>query len=226
MSKKRIDLSLLQAIEPIIQKHRSLVVPLLNEDLLVYLKDKDQESGFFFKIKAHLTSGKYKVEYKPYSKNYTSIFQSELPRDNTIAQLKGWLEILDEYEKTPSVFDDPIIKKYQIEFQAEFTSTDEDADYASFDLDKQLFLDEYLEMVTLKLENSITESNKPEIIDIIEETTSLRSEQTSLSKNEVLKRISKIWAKARKQGLNILKEIFIESRKELIKQLIKGYIEF
>ena len=79
---------------------------------------------------------------------------------------------------------------------------DEDAEYTSFDLDKQLFIGSYLDNAILKLESAITEENKEEIEDLIADANSLKTEQTQLTKKQVIKRLSKIWAKARKYGLN------------------------
>jgi hypothetical protein len=53
----------------------------------------------------------------------------------------------------------------------------------------------------------------------------LKANQTRLTKRKVTQVLAKIYAKARKHGLNLLKEIYIEAKKELIKQLISGKIE-
>lgn len=136
-------------------------------------------------------------------------------------QFDSWIEFLNEYNNIHSIYDDPITEAYQKEFESQFELVDEEADYASFDLDKQLFIDNYLDNAILKLELAIAEANRSEVEELIVDANLLKTKQTQLSKRQVVKRLSKFCAKARKHGLNLVKEIFVEARKELLKQLIK-----
>lgn len=223
--KKHIALNLLKQIQPKIDKHRQLINPVVKTDALFHLIDNDPISDFYFKIYPSNEATKYIIEFKPRHSQTTEKYRSEQTIEAVSKQFDGWINILDEYNKIHSIYDDPIIEAYQKEFETQFELLDKDAEYASFDLDKQLFIDNYLDNAILKLESEITEGNKGEIEDLIAEANSLKTEQTQLTKKQVIKRLSKIWAKARKYGLNLLKEIYVEARKELIKHLIKEMLE-
>ena len=223
--KKNIALNLLKEIQPKIDKHRQLINPVVKTDALFHLIDNDPKSDFYFKIYPSKEATKYISEFKPRHSQTTEKYRSEQTIEAISKQFDAWINILDEYNKIHSIYDDPITEAYQKEFETQFELVDQDAEYASFDLDKQLFIDSYLDNAILKLESAVTEGNKGEIEDLIAEANSLKAEQTQLTKKQVIKRLSKIWAKARKYGLNLLKEIYVEARKELIKHLIKGMLE-
>lgn len=223
--KKKIALALLEEIEPKIEKHRHLIMPLVETDALFHLIDSDPQSDFYFKIFPSKTSGKYISEFKPRHAHTTEKYRSEQSIENISKQFDTWISLLNKYNSLKSVYDDPIIAAYQKEFETQFEIVDEDANYASFDLDKQLFIDNYLESAILKLEAVKTDENKAEIEQLIVDAATLKTEQTKLSKKQVIKRLSSIWAKSRKYGMNLLKEIYVETRKELIKNIIKGVLE-
>lgn len=223
--KKNIALNLLKEIQPKIDKNKELIAPILKTDALFHLIDNDAKSGFYFKIYVSQEANKYTSEFKPSHSSSTGVSKSPQTVESIGKQFDTWCGILKEYNEIHSIYDDPITEEYQREFENQFQLTDEDAEYTSFDLDKQLSIDHYLENVVLKLESSINETNKNEIEYLITETKALQNEQTKLTKKQVINRLSKIWASARKIGLNLLKEIFIEARKELINILIKGMIE-
>lgn len=222
--KKKIPLILLREIQPKIDQHRKLIRPVLKTDALFHLIDNDSKSDLYFKI-YNSNVGKYVTDFKP--KNPTSILnsKSEQTLESVGKQFDTWIDIIKGYNSIVSIYDDPIIEAYQKEFETKFTIVDEDAEYAPFDLERQLFIDNYLEKIILKLEAAITENNKAEIEDIINDSKSLKNEQTQLCKKQVVERLSQIWAKTRKFGVTLLKEIYAESKKELIKQLIKGMLD-
>jgi len=223
--KKNIALNLLKEIQPKIDKHRQLITPVIKTDALFHLIDNDAKSDFYFKIYPSKDSTKYVSEFKPRDSQTTVQYRGEQTIEAVSRQFDVWISILDEYNKIHSIYDDPITEAYQKEFETQFELVDEDAEYASFDLDKQLFIDSYLDNAILKLEAARTEANRSEVEELIHDVNLLKTEQTQLSKRQVVKRLSKFWAKARKHGLNLLKEIFVETRKELLKQLIKGMLE-
>ena len=228
--KKNIPLKLLKQIEPKITKCKNLLTPIIKTDALYHLIDKDSCSDFYFKIYPSNVVSQYICDFKPRHSQSTLPHKSEQTIEVLSKHLDNWLNIIYEYNATNSIYDDPILKQYQDEFEAEFNLVDEDAEDVSFDLDKQLYLDSYLEIVIIKLESYKTESkensiNTIQIENLINETNTLRNEQTKLNKKEVVNRLSKLLAKARKHGLIFFKEIFVEFKKELINVIIKTFIE-
>ena len=107
------------------------------------------------------------------------------------------MDILKEYNNINSIYDDPIIERYQKEFEVQFDIPDDDADIASYDLDKQLFIDNYLDNIIKKLEAAKTENNEKEISEIIYDADSLRKQQTQLTKRQIIKKLSTIWQQFR-----------------------------
>lgn len=120
---------------------------------------------------------------------------------------------------------DFILKQYQDEFVSEFQMVDEDSDTNSFDYEKQVFLDKYLEKVVLFLEEAKTTNNTPEIAEIIQDVEELRTNQTRLTKQIVIQRVSKIFAKVRKISLSLLSKVKEEAIKELVKEGVKAGIK-
>jgi hypothetical protein len=123
------------------------------------------------------------------------------------------------------IFDDPILKQYQQEFENEINIVDEDADFNTYDLKTQIWLDEYIARYQERLEIVKTPENQNEIAEIQGELVELKNTQTRLTKKRVIERLSKIWAKTRKIGLGLLKDVYETGKSELIKRLITGQLD-
>ncbi|MEC8682838.1 MAG: hypothetical protein VXX80_04075, partial [Bacteroidota bacterium] len=122
--------------------------------------------------------------------------------------------------------DDPIINSFKEEYYAEFEIINEDdADIRPLNTRQIILLDNHLEDVDKRLEKFINEKNSEDIQEIKEDIVELRDNLTKKPKKWVIKNLSKIWAKIAKQGTKFIKEFLSESKKEMIKQSIKGLIE-
>ncbi len=136
-----------------------------------------------------------------------------------------WLDLLIAYDQVKTVYDDPILIAYENEFKEEFKILDEDADVNPFNTKQLLWLDDYLENIENKIDEHKTEKNSTQIDEIKIAVVELREEMASKSKNWVIRKFAKIYAKITKQGPKLVKAFFLESGKELLKQTIKVAIE-
>jgi hypothetical protein len=123
-----------------------------------------------------------------------------------------------------SPYDDPILKQYEAEFISDFNIIDEDAEFTGYNLEQQLFIDEYLDRVVKLLDSHTDENNKEQIKSINKDISELRKRLTVISKKQTIEALAKIWAKSRKIGFPIIKEIYIQVRNEIIKQLVQGQL--
>lgn len=117
------------------------------------------------------------------------------------------------------------MKSNQERFEKQFDILDEDADISSFNLSQQIFLDEYLSNVKSKLlvlQEGRSGDELKELEALAFEATEIQSDLTKATKRQIVKRLSKLWAKAQKVGIDVIKEIFVNVTAELTKRLLTG----
>ncbi|MCF8322508.1 MAG: hypothetical protein K9I26_05130 [Flavobacterium sp.] len=212
--KKDIPLNVLNIIEPFITRKSEHYVLVEPESSMLLFKDQDKRSKFFFEIKSfsypqnilHLA-----IEYSPRSEDSIEPLARNIRSSELDKFFSQWVKFLTLYSEV-SIYDDPILKQYQEEFFQEFQILDDEANTTSFDLQTQFWLDEYCDTMSLKLGELETVENKKEIANIQQDINELKVNQSSLTKNEVISRLSLIWAKSRKLGLNFLYEIYSNVR--------------
>jgi hypothetical protein len=206
-----------------------------SDEYYLLLKDPDPDSNFFFGISDVDLKGPgkivYTVVYKPTSTS--DIDPVGYPSDwNTISQyFEKWADIIKEYAShiPRQNYEEPILEQYAEEEFVHFNILEDDAEKnQSNPIEVQLFIDAYLSDVVKRLE---TYKQRPEldqpdleaVNEIIEEAESLKKNQTRQTKIQVAKSLSRLWAKARKAGL----EVYTEVRKEALKEFAKfGVKEF
>ncbi|MBB1150474.1 hypothetical protein H4K35_10155 [Myroides sp. NP-2] len=228
--KKDLPLVILKSLEPyvnLIGEKFEVVDP---KDNLLKVIDIDSESSFHFTIvRYQLSNGgtyQFYMERAPKNDKNNGVYGTWLEISELSKQFESWTNILDEYEEVNSFFDDPIVKSFSEEFYTEFEIVDEDADKIPFNTKQILILDNYLNKVDETLSHYITEGNSSDVNDIKEEILLLRENLTKKSKKWVVSKLSKIWAKIAKQGTVFIREFLSESKKELIKQGVKGLIGY
>lgn len=228
--KKNVPLDLLEALQPIADKNLDLVVTIKDANSLFHLKDKDETSTFHFKVISHaINKGKfeYKVEFKPKNKLDVSSHSANYSPTNVKIKLKEWLNILQGYDNLVTVYDNPKIKIYQEEFESKFEIIDEDSEITCFDLEQQVFIDEYIDSSIKKIELLKSNAPKEEVVyleELIEDANLIKKNLTKETKKQIIRRLSVFWAKARYIGLPVLKEIFINVASEVSKKILMGYI--
>lgn len=228
--KERIPLAFLESLTLARNENLQYVQPSDEQGTIFVLKDKSATSGFYFKIikqEQRATGLHFRVEYKPRAKgdvNPNSTWLTETPAINAINE---WLALIAAYYTTQSIFDDPLTRSYEEKFAAKFDIVDEDAAYAGFDLEQQVYLDEYLNGVKSKvqaLKQGRPEAEAKQLDEIEAEAADLQKNLTRESKRSIIRRLARIWAKAQKIGLDVIKEIFVSVAADLTSKLITGRI--
>lgn len=92
---------------------------------------------------------------------------------------------------------------------------DDDADVVPFDLPRQILIDNYLDEVIMRLV-SYEEENDENLEELKAVAVELKNTLTQSTKNQVVRKLSVLWAMAREKGISIFKEIFVELAKEVI----------
>lgn len=226
--KKDIPLVVLETLEPYLKKNDEKFEIADPKESLLRIIDSDSDSDFYFEVvNFQISDGKtlLQLDYKPQNKSNTGAYKPKIDHTQLDGHFKNWTTRLSEYAKVESIYDDPILKQNAEKFFQKFDIIDEDAEYASFDLEQQLFLEEYLDNTKKKLEKLKKGKSDNEIIelDILEkEAEEIKSALTKESKKKIIKRLSRFWGKAQKTGLEVIKEIFISVSAELAKRLMIG----
>lgn len=195
---------------------------------LLRFRFKEEGYNFIFTIddlqldERNKHTSRYYYYKSPQNEISTNSTQSWGTTQQVIFQFKEWLDILNRYEKIK--FIDPITEKYQTEIFENLKIVDEDADSIPFETDQQIFLIQYLDKSIQYLEEK---KDEYEVIEIIEEAQDLKKSVTSLPKNSSMKKLSSIFAKSKKKGMTLFKDLMVMFKKDLMKKLLtQGYKYF
>lgn len=229
--KKDLPLAILKALQPFVKLKGEKFNVVDPGNHLLKVEDKEEDSSFHFIIEKYQKSSnsstfQFLMTRSPKNQNDNGIYQTWVEINNLTSQFDQWIKLLDEYESTDSFYDDPILHSYYEEFFNEFEIVDEDADINPFNTKQILLIDEYLEKLQNKLDEYKTHENENKILEIQSEIVILRENLTTKPKKWIVDKVSKIWAKIAKSGTKFIKEFLTESKKEIIKQSIKGLIDF
>lgn len=226
--KKRISVNLAKTIEPLVQQYYGLVNIVDETGYKLYFRDKDSNSDLFFGIsKETQDNNSHVIHYacKPINSKTGDGGSTSDRIDNFVKVFNTWLDNLKYYD-AESILNDPILRGYQEEFYHDFKIVDEDADIASFNYDQQLRLTEFLEKVYNNIDSIKDERNEKVIEEIKNEVCDLQNKVTSETKNGFMKKLSGLFAKARKAGIKISNFIFKEFIKEFLKEGAKWLFNF
>lgn len=228
--KKDLPLVILQALEPFVKLKGDKFEVMDPKGYLLKVIDKDPESEFEFILEQYKRENNAKFQFlmtrSPKSVYDNGKYQMWVEISGLNAQFETWVKLLNQYETVSSFFDDPITQTFKDEFYAEFEIIDDDAEYNPLKTKQILLLDNYLHDIESRLTNYVTDSNGNDIQEIQADIASLRNHLTLRSKKWIINKLTTIWAKIAKQGTNFVREFLTESKKELIKQGIKGIIDY
>lgn len=226
--KKRISVDLAKAIEPLIKDYYGLIRIEESDDFKLFFKDRDATSDLFFGIlKETVDNSSHNIHYvcKPKSSKTSERAVSYDRIDAFVKIFSGWLENLKYYD-AESILNDPILRGYQNEFYNDFKIVDPDADEASFNYDQQLRLTEFLENVYHNIDTIKDERNEKVVEEIKQDVFDLQNSVTTETKNGFMKKLSRLFAKARKGGIKISNFILKEFTKEFLKEGAKWLFNF
>lgn len=220
---------ILEIIEPVIKNNPDFFKLEVNENGFIKLIDKDYETEFFFEFlgqrKSKSQKDVYDLAFKPGSKKNPKEAKSGYYIESVGDAVAEWVNLIITYRGYKTIFEDPILKSYQENFETEFEIVDEDADEMPFNLNQQILLDQYLESFKKKLAE-LKENKFLHEEDMIKEIEADISETqrnlTKEPKKKIIRRISKFCAKAQKVGLEFIKELAIQTFIEFFKQKMIG----
>ena len=186
----------------------------------IRIEDVDNSSTFSFHLKnANFKDQKviFDLKYKPRNPNDLDYYSRSVDSQKISILLESWISLINQYNKIKLTPDDHILKSYENEFFENFKLIDEDANEKPYDLQTQLMLTEFLDSsVKVLMDQKVV--NK----ELISEVEVIKEDLPNLTKQETVKKLSRFFAKARKEGLDILKAIYAAAKSELIKQAISG----
>ena len=227
--KKKIPITILKSLESFVSLTGEKFKIIDPKENLLHVLDIDNTSDFYFQIEKYekKQNGNFQflMNRKPTNENENGVQRNWIDIKDLETQFKTWIDLLDQFETTESFFDDPILKSNAERFFQKFDIVDENADIETFELEQQLFLEEYLDNSRKKLEklkNGESEEKILEIEILEKETEEIKSALTTESKKKIMIRLSKFWGRAQKTGLQVIKEIFVSVTAELAKRLMLG----
>jgi len=232
-TKKDIPLNLLKAIEDIVQPNLD-IIKLKKEDNTYYsFIEIDNNSKNYFKIfidgtdiVGNYNKNNYACEWKPTDATNANSILFQKSMDEVIAQFKDWTKLIRDLNDIPSVHDDNFTQFYSDFYFNEFKIVDKDADSNPFNPIQQDLIELYLNSLLKKIENSkgkVSDTLKKEFISEIIE---IKDTLPTSTKNQVLKKITKVFGKLYKICKPFAKEIVKEVSKQLIKKLIENGFEY
>jgi len=187
------------------------------------IRAKKPYSDFFFKAKEEEKSNFFSITMSPFSERVMVGTNSEEMGHTIPSFISRWEDLLKRYDSLhSSFFDDPITQDYEDEFFNKWKIMEEDADTKPFDLQRQLLIDKYLEAAIQKLETLKTKENEKEIEALKAQANEIRQNLTRQTKNQVVRGLAKFWAMARKMGLDVLRDIFIDLASGVIQKMLLG----
>lgn len=220
--KKKIPLALLRSIQPLIEKNKHLITVHRDPKYMFWIVDTDPDSDFYFKVRDGEEDGKFILEYKPYGEYSVSDNEVKANIENVVKQFASWTTVLDKYASLQTIYDDPVIKAYEKEFYQALEISEVDAEYVGFSYHQLLILDEYFGDATATLIGLSAQANSPKkeaIQSLIEDVTELQEETPTMPKSEVIKRLVKVFGKASKLGLSVLKALYGKFKEKIIDKI-------
>lgn len=235
MNKKDLTPILLQSLSSLNghlsslhSNHENLIEKDFNEQKLLRFKDLEKDSNFKFELRNVVLSKGIPVfsfELAPSSLTENKPLLMTQNEKGTLIMFQKWIDWLKAYDEFHLTPDDELQKRYENEFFDRYEIIEENANKEPFSIEQQLFLNEYLTNSQKQLELLAESKNSEEKVEIdylIKEAESIKKVLTKESKNKIVKRLSKFWASARKTGIDVMKEVFVEVIAEIGKRLLLG----
>lgn len=174
--------------------------------------------NFVFEILSVSFSNSSKIVYKykmqPWAENVNSSSQGSIGAESIVDRFNFWKHIIERYENL--AFIDPIIEEYENEIFDYIKIIEDDADVKPFSLEQQIQMLNYLDKV-----DQISKKDSNEYSEIIESYISeIQSEITQLPKNEVMRRLSRLLAYARKSKMSLFEKFIDVFQKEILKKTL------
>ncbi|MCA1920212.1 MAG: hypothetical protein LDL38_12485 [Flavobacterium piscis] len=229
MDKRNYPLNQAKEIQLMLKEFRMLAslfsyrIKLIESENLVYLVDIEYD-GFFFRVfKPNLNSNDVPFfHFESMPQNSVNFDKQILNSTSEIVlqHFDNWINILNEYHEVNFLAEDYFTKKYEDEFYAEFEIMDDDSSINPFENNQQIYLYNFLEYVSKELRN--LNSDDQILLEIISDTDELKDNIQNLTKMNVIRKMSLIFARIKKFSLKLSMDIFDVAKKEIIKKCLYG----
>jgi len=238
--KNVLPLIILQKLAPFVGKETDIYFSeLRNKDLLLQVFDKDEKSDFHFFIKEYKkiesvssSSSGHRVylEYQPESAMNPNLRNIWIDVNSLDKYFQNWVNLIKQYNETPSFYDDPILENYEKEYFTDFEESFGTEDQQEpFSIQQQLVLDQLFTILKIEIskqsENK-TDEQKAQLQIVEQEITELQENIHLTTKAKVISKTSKIFAKISKMGIRFVKELGTEAKKYVIKKIIEGTFDY
>jgi hypothetical protein len=231
INKKDYSLLLIQTVERLFNKLRKFVDEngeilelSKNEPFHLVIEDKSKKSNFKFSISDPKQDNKNKIlfttEYNPQNTVLASTKKMSAEERTINTLFDQWINLLHQYNRVKLSPEESILNEYEKEFYENFEILDEDADTQPYELEKQVIIHNYFVQVI-----NILELNESENKELITEAKIIKENIPKMTKKTTVKSISSFFAKVRKKGLPLLKELLEAGKKEIFKKAIKAGFE-
>lgn len=211
---------LFQQIRKIAEENNDILEITKNEATEILIIDAAKDSNFEFHVfnpQILVQKVNFTIQFNPINSQKLDTHKNTTSAQYVIENLKHWIKLIREYNAIDLTPEERILNEYEKEFYDEFEIVDEDADVAPYDLDRQIKIHNFL-LHAIEILKKDEGENKLLISEAIE----LKTDLPKLTKRSTVKRLSKFFAKVRQKSLPLLKELFVEARKELFKRMISG----
>ncbi len=224
--KKKIPIAVLELITPVLNKAKPYIKVENSNDLSLSLKDADPDSKFYFKCGLQREDKNFVIDVYPVSRDHLMPSTFVTTGENLPKHIEKWVNILKDYSEIVTIYDDPILKSYEQEFE-DFTIVNPEDD-SPLNIQKQIYLDNYLTRA-VKLLKDYKETVAEDKVDIvnaaIKDCESFQEELPELNNNETAQRLAHFWAKTRKAGIGLFKKIYEEFQKKVIEAMAKDGVQ-
>jgi hypothetical protein len=215
--------SLFSKIRIVVEANSDIAAILIDHDFEIKIKDHDSCSIFNFRVSdPDFEKGKvvFLLEYYPINHTELKPYKGKVFADQVVRHLNGWIELIKQYNNINISPEDKILRSYEDEFYTNFELVDEDANEKPFDLGRQLMLDVFMRdtIKTLRAADVVNE-------ELVQEAENIRGDISKLTKQATVKRMSRFFALVRKEGIELLKSLYVGAKSELIKLALNGGVD-
>ncbi|MDP1818055.1 MAG: hypothetical protein Q8K92_26620 [Leadbetterella sp.] len=220
---------MVEKINPLLANTKATIEMLHDSNYTLHLIDADpyDRSAFFVKVSLPKPNGTYDVSLQPANKNTTLATQyAELKTEGVYDVIKGWIDVLESYT-VPSVFDNPARHHAEYFYDA-MRNDDPAADSVPYNVPSLLILDNNLhhaEQVLTTLQDESEDTKLPELQNLLQDISYLRSQMQVMSQNAVKHYLARIMGKTMSLGLRYYRAVLAKFRENMIDKIVDGLID-
>ncbi|HMN04168.1 MAG TPA: hypothetical protein PKD45_00435 [Flavobacteriales bacterium] len=201
-NKKKLSVVVNKVLDRALKDFSDCFVPDEKEGCLLYLRDIDPMSPFYFSIikEVHERPGHLiHIAAHPFSDNSNVGRTGQVSVNGLEKSITEWLRRVQYYNE-PSLVNDPVINAFENEFCSYVRFASEEDANTPLTFDQQEVIIGLLNEIIEKIDDIKDESNERDIRGIKEDSEKLKGGLSSSSQNAFLRGFSRIVARARKVG--------------------------